>query len=98
MIDFPDQEDYTKIDGKDADRIRIVNIPVKVFASDALPNGSMTENEPAMTAITANGESDLWTPGENVGARYNVCCNFFGTYEDAGCGGSRGRIAGSAKQ
>ena len=56
-----------------------------------------TEIGRIMTAITANGESDHRTPGENVGARYNVCCNFVGAYEDAGCCGFCGWIAKNIK-
>jgi hypothetical protein len=29
--------------------------------------------------------STKWTPGENVGGKYNIYCNFTGTYSDTGC-------------
>lgn len=29
--------------------------------------------------------SGKWAPGDNVGSKYNIYCNFIGTYEDTGC-------------
>ena len=41
--------------------------------------------------------SEKWTPGENVGAKYNIYCNFVGTYEDTGCCEFYGWVAKPAK-
>ncbi|MBR4905819.1 MAG: hypothetical protein IKZ44_03110 [Clostridia bacterium] len=63
---------------------RITASVVEVITIDGDTIVKMSMNKTNETVYVHN-LSDKWTPGENVGAKYNVYGNFIGTYSDTGC-------------
>lgn len=63
---------------------RITATVVEVLPIDGDIIVKMSMNKTNETVYVHN-LSDKWTPGENVGAKYNVYGNFVGTYTDTGC-------------
>lgn len=63
---------------------RITATVVEVITVDNDTIVKMSMNKTNETVYVHN-LSDKWTPGENVGAKYNVYGNFVGTYSDTGC-------------
>ena len=63
---------------------RITATVVEVITVDGDTIVKMSMNKTNETVYVHN-LSDRWTPGENVGAKYNVYGNFVGTYSDTGC-------------
>lgn len=64
---------------------RLTATVVEVITIDGDMIVKMSLNKTNETVYVHN-LSDKWTPGENVGAKYNVYGNFLGTYSDTGCG------------
>lgn len=64
--------------------IRITASVVEVVTNDGDTIVKMTINKTNETVYVHNF-SEKWTPGENIGGKYNIYCNFLGTYEDTGC-------------
>ena len=63
---------------------RITATVVEVITIDGDTIVKMSMNKTNETVYVHN-LSDKWTPGENVGSKYNVYGNFIGTYSDTGC-------------
>lgn len=63
---------------------RITATVVEVITIDGDTIVKMSMNKTNETVYVHN-LSDKWTPGENVGAKYNVYGNFVGSYSDTGC-------------
>ncbi len=63
---------------------RITAIVVEVINKDGDIIVKMTNNKTEET-IYVHNLSEKWAPADNVGGKYNVYCNFVGTYEDTGC-------------
>ena len=63
---------------------RITATVVEVITIDGDTIVKMSMNKTNETVYVHN-LSDRWTPGENVGGKYNVYGNFVGTYTDTGC-------------
>ncbi len=63
---------------------RLTATVVEVITIDGDTIVKMSMNKTNETVYVHN-LSDKWTPGDNVGAKYNVYGNFVGTYSDTGC-------------
>jgi hypothetical protein len=63
---------------------RITATVVEVITIDGDTIVKMTMNKTNETVYVHN-LSDRWTPGDNIGAKYNIYGNFVGTYTDTGC-------------
>ncbi len=63
---------------------RITAIVVEVINNEGDVIVKMTNNKTNETVYVHN-LSEKWAPADNVGGKYNVYCNFIGTYEDTGC-------------
>jgi hypothetical protein len=63
---------------------RITASVVEVINKDGDIIVRMTNNKTNETVYVHN-LSEKWAPADNVGGKYNVYCNFIGTYEDTGC-------------
>ncbi len=63
---------------------RITAIVVEVINKDGDIIVRMTNNKTNETVYVHN-LSEKWAPADNVGGKYNIYCNFIGTYEDTGC-------------
>ncbi len=64
--------------------IRITATVVEAIEIDGEVIVKMTLNKSGETVYVRNF-SGKWSPGENVGGKYNIYCNFTGTYSDTGC-------------
>ena len=63
-------------------RITATVVEVITIDNDTIVKMSMNKTN---ETVYVHNLSDKWTPGENVGAKYNVYGNFVGTYTDTGC-------------
>ena len=64
--------------------IRITASVVEVITNDGDMIVKMTINKTNETVYVHN-LSEKWTPADNIGGKYNIYCNFIGTYEDTDC-------------
>ena len=63
-------------------RITATVVEVITIDGDMIVKMSMNRTN---EIVYVHNFSDKWTPGDNVGAKYNVYGNFVGTYTDTGC-------------
>lgn len=74
---------------------RITATVVEVLTVDGDTVVKMTLNK-TNEVVYVHNLSEKWAPADNVGTKYNVYCNFAGTYEDTGCGEFLGWFAKKA--